>query len=181
MHAVRDLISLCEAAGDIELVMRIHPNLIKSDIECARWNALQSPCLTTIRAADPIDSYALLASADIVVTSGSTIGIEATYAGKPSILLGPTFYATMQVTYEPTDTETLAALLATTPAALPRERCLPYGHYYLTFGTKFQYYQPTSLSEGSFLGERLGWDPDWVYWLRKRGVGNLVRKVMKRK
>ncbi len=182
LSAVRDLIKICESLGDIELVIRMHPNLAKSPIECARWNTLKSDCLTIIAATDPMDSYALLASADMVVCYGSSIGIEATYAGKPTILLGPCFYQGLGVAHEPADAAALQTLLRPTHNLPPidRERCLPYGHYYLTFGTKFTYYKPTSFAEGTFLGERLGWDPDWVHWLRKQGVGKLVRKAIKR-
>jgi len=183
MSAVHDLISICQSQGDIELVIRMHPNLSKSPIECARWNMLKSDCLTIIAADDPTDSYALLASADVIVCYGSSIGIEASYAGKPTILLGPCFYQGLGVAHEPADATQLALLLQPNHIlpSIDRERCLPYGYYYLTFGIKFNYYQPTSFAQGSFLGERLGWDPDWVHWLRKQGVGKWVRKGIKRR
>jgi hypothetical protein len=40
----------------------------------------------------PIDSYTLMRQADIVVTYGSTTGVEAAYAGKPVIVMGPSAY-----------------------------------------------------------------------------------------
>ena len=40
----------------------------------------------------PIDSYALMRQADIVVTYGSTTGVEAAFAGKRVIVLGPSAY-----------------------------------------------------------------------------------------
>jgi hypothetical protein len=40
----------------------------------------------------PIDSYELMRQADIVVTYGSTSGVEAAYAHKPVIVMGPSAY-----------------------------------------------------------------------------------------
>lgn len=182
LAAVRSLIAQCEALSDSELVLRIHPNMaIKSQAEQQRWLSLKGNNLCLIAPQEPVDSYALIDSADIVVSYGSTIGMEAAYAGKPSVLVGPCAYAGSGAVYEPVNDATLKTMLTTPLAPLDPTSCLPYGYYNLTFGTKFQYYQPSSLSEGTFLGERLGWDPDWVYWLRKQGVGKLLRKVMKRK
>lgn len=184
LSAVQDLIAACDAFDDIELVMRIHPNMaIKSEQEQRRWLSLQGKNLRIIAPTEPVDSYALNDSADIVVSYGSTIGMEAAYWGKPTILVGPGTYAGHGVACEPKNRQELQAMLAPDAALkpVPQERCLPYGYYYLTFGEKFTYYQPVSLSEGTFLGERLGWDPDWVYWLRKRGVGKWLQKVLKRK
>jgi hypothetical protein len=46
------------------------------------------PGLTLIGPRDKHSSYQLLDQSDVVVTFGSTIGLEATFWGKPSILLG---------------------------------------------------------------------------------------------
>lgn len=181
LAAVKDLIDASDGYDDLELVMRIHPNMaIKSDAEQQRWLSLMGRNLRIIAPNDPVDSYALSDSADIVISYGSTIGMEAAYWGKPTILIGPGTYAGHGVAYEPRNREEIKTMLALGAglAASPKERCLPYGYYNLTFGQPFKYYQPTSLSEGTFLGERLGWDPDWVYWLRKQGLGKLIRKAL---
>tara|TARA_B110000027_G_scaffold63901_1_gene68535 strand:+ start:799 stop:2298 length:1500 start_codon:yes stop_codon:yes gene_type:complete len=46
-----------------------------------------------------INSYSLLEFSDIVITFGSTIGVEATLYGKPSILLGRTFWEDNDASY----------------------------------------------------------------------------------
>jgi hypothetical protein len=40
----------------------------------------------------PIDSYTLMKQVDVVVTYGSTTGVEAAYAQRPVIVLGPSAY-----------------------------------------------------------------------------------------
>ena len=40
----------------------------------------------------PVDSYALMDVADIVVTYGSTTGVEAAYAGRRVVVMGPSAY-----------------------------------------------------------------------------------------
>jgi hypothetical protein len=39
-----------------------------------------------------IDSYTLMRQADVVVTYGSTTGVEAAFAGKPVVVMGPSAY-----------------------------------------------------------------------------------------
>lgn len=183
LHAVDALLKAVAATPDVELIMRLHPHLSKkSAAERERWLGFAAPNIHLIAPEEKIDSYALLDSADIVVSYGSTIGMEAAYAGKPSILIGPCSYAGSPAVYEPKTQSDIVALLAQTPAARDQSLCLPYGYYYLSYGTPFRYYKPQSLSEGVFLGERLGWDPDIVHWLRRqKPIKTLSRTLLKRK
>lgn len=82
--------------------LRVHPNLInvKYSYHLDLYR-LHYPNLTVIPANSPISSYSLLDKADKVITFGSTMGIEATYARKPSISIGPTFYELLDVVYHP--------------------------------------------------------------------------------
>jgi hypothetical protein len=184
MSAVQDVIRACADLPGCELVIRIHPHLaLKARKHREAWEALARDRVTVIRAEDPIDSYALLDGADIVITYGSKMGIEATYWGKPAILMGPCAYAGMDANYEPQSLRELALLLSaeTAPPSKPKASSLPFGHYMLTFGTKFRFYQPESLSEGKFMGDRLGWDPDIVYALRKKSwIGPIKRYFTRR-
>lgn len=177
---------LCVAAKfhDIELVVRLHPHLVKkSSAERKRWLLLAAPNILLVAPGDQIDSYALLDSADIVVTYGSTIGMEAAYAGKPSILIGPCSYAGSEAIYQAHSEHELELLLSMKPIP-PKDRkhCLPYGYYFMTFGDLFGYYRPESLSEGTFLGHRLGWDPGWLYLLRRcRPIKAFSRMLLRRR
>lgn len=183
LSATRALVNASAAQPDIELMLRIHPNLVnKSAAERSRWHAWNGPNLTLIPANSPVDSYALCDSADIVVVFGSTMGVEAAYWGRPVILLGPSVYAGMGIASEPNNSDELAALLVpVVPArAADMSACLAFGHYCMTFGTDYRYYAPESLMEGRFLGDRLAWDPFPVRMLRRLGAGRLYNRMRQR-
>jgi hypothetical protein len=182
LSAVRDLIATQRAYSDLELVIRVHPHLVKkSAAERERWAQLSEAGVDVIAPHETVDSYALIDSADIVASYGSTIGMEAAYWGKPSVLLGPCAYRGSGAVLAPADKNEIQVLLdpANPPAVPMQENCLPYGHYYLSYGRKFRYYGPESLSEGRLLGHRLGWDPWLVHMLRKMRVGEFYRNVKK--
>jgi hypothetical protein len=88
---IEDLIRLTVSTGDVTLVIREHPSsdLFESRVISGwRSDALQAP--GKIRVFDSrsnVNSYDLIKKADVVVTFGSTIGIEAAYLGKPVIEL----------------------------------------------------------------------------------------------
>ena len=183
LDAVKDLISSCSKNSNLELVIRVHPHLAKkSKQEQSRWSRLKSDSVCIVSPKDKVDSYALLDSADIVVSYGSTMGMEAAYWGKPSILLGPCAYANtppvITIGHQIELSEHLNNLHELQPPN--RELCLPYGNYYMSYGELFHYYKPKSLSDGNFLGQRLGWDPHYIYWLRKLGLGKIWRKFFSR-
>jgi hypothetical protein len=92
------LMSLSEACRDhpgYALVVRSHPHKrIKPEQDVAEWMAAVSDACPDLHL-DPfseVDSYELMRKADIVVTYGSTTGVEAAFAGKPVIVMGPCAY-----------------------------------------------------------------------------------------
>ena len=60
---------------------------------------------------DKINSYNLLDISDIVISFGSTVGIEATYYDKPSILWGSAYYEDTGGVYEVDSIEVLENML----------------------------------------------------------------------
>ncbi len=93
--AIRALGTECRKQDDIFLVVRTHPHKRrKPRLDVAQWHE-------TVKGVNPdlhldeyseIDSYALMRQADIVVTYGSTTGIEAAFAGRPVVVMGPSAY-----------------------------------------------------------------------------------------
>jgi len=80
LSAVAALVRAAEGIPGLELILRIHPHLSKkSPDERARWTGLSSARVRVIAPDELVDSYALLDSADVVVSYGSTIGMEAAY------------------------------------------------------------------------------------------------------
>ena len=169
LEAAKRVIDLCAQIDDVELICRIHPNIaMKSAVQRARWHRLKGPNMTLIRAETKVDSYALLDSADVVITYGSAIGIEAAFWGKPSILLGPSAYRHSGAVYVPDNQKQLEDMLRNSDGLVPLEegKSLPYGFYYLTFGIDHKFYQPETLFEGRFCEEDLHWAPRWLRILK---------------
>ena len=68
----------------------------------------------------PINSYDLIDFADVVVTFGSTVGIEANFYGKPSILLGHAVYEDTGACYRPRSHEEFVTLINSELIPLPK-------------------------------------------------------------
>lgn len=173
--AVNNLIELCRQQGDIQLVMRLHPHLAKKPAaDRDRWLGFQAqPGITVIPPESAIDTYALIEAADLVVTAGSTVGIEAVYWGRPSITLGPSLYSDFGATFEPRSEAELHTLLASPHLTVDPARALAYGYFMSTFGHEFVYYEPDSLFSGKFLGVNLQTLPWLACWARK--VNGMLR------
>ncbi|NBW99096.1 hypothetical protein EBR03_05950, partial [bacterium] len=183
IEAVRNLLGLAASNSEVELVIRVHPHLkIKASIERARWSALQGPNIINLPPSDPTDSYSLIESSDVVFSFGSTIGIEAAYWGRPSVLLGASSYAQSGAVYAPESASELRDLLRDSSAirVASQDLCLPFGFYYLTYGRPFQFYQPTSLFDGTFLGKNLDWKPAYLGWLKQLGLNRVLHSIHQR-
>jgi|GEM_PF-417121 hypothetical protein len=85
----------CRERPGFKFVVRSHPHKRKKPAQdVADWLAaveLAAPDLH-IDPFSPVDSYALMRQADVVVTYGSTTGVEAGFAGRPVIVMGPSAY-----------------------------------------------------------------------------------------
>lgn len=167
--AVKDLIDIVNQNQKLELVIRIHPHLILKDKnEIIAWVALgKNKNVKIILPNDKTDSYQLIEISDIVVTSGSTVGIEAVYFNTPSVCLGPNLYSQLNAVYIPTNKDKLEKLLNHKELSVKREKAFPYGYYFETFGKEFKYYQPESLFKGTF-----------VYSGKKASGNNYVLRVL---
>jgi len=77
-----------------EVVVRLHPNLAnKSWVDIVTtFERIRKIKAEIILPWDEFSSYNLIEESDLVITWGSTIGLEALYLGKRVIYLGPTIY-----------------------------------------------------------------------------------------
>lgn len=84
----------CSRALDIDLVIRLHPNLAnKPKTVQERWrNFLKNNSIKYFDSDDPISSQYILENSRGVVTYGSTIGLEAVASLKPSLVLVDCIY-----------------------------------------------------------------------------------------
>jgi len=101
LTAVKELIELISKNTDLFLVIRLHPHKAeKSLTDLKEWLTLPfAENVLLIPPNDPVDTYALIERADVVVTSGSTVGIESVFWGTPSICLGPSLYSHLDAVY----------------------------------------------------------------------------------
>ncbi|EYA48107.1 capsule polysaccharide biosynthesis family protein [Bacteroides fragilis str. 3719 T6] len=67
--------------------------------------------VTIISPVDIIDSYALMNAGDKIVVFTSSMGVEASYWGKPVILLGNTFYYDLDICYKPSNKKEIYSLI----------------------------------------------------------------------
>jgi hypothetical protein len=156
-HAIAQIAQLLASESRVRLYLRVHPNLKHLDVTQVREiKALNYPNLTIIPPESPISSYRLLKESNTAFVMGSSMGPEATYWGKPAVLLGTSNYSELGCTYTPETVDELVNLLRDpelTP--LPRETSLVYGYYMNTFGYPFTLFEPTALFEGRFQGRSI--------------------------
>ncbi len=153
---LQKIIESVKHKSNLHLYLRVHPlmkNFEYADRELReKFNILSSPNLTVIPAESEISTYALLKKASKIITFGSTVGIEAVYWGKPSILLGSSLYQDMGVTYNPNSHEELLILLEEDLQPKDKIASLMYGYYSKTFGIPFKHYQASGIFTGTFKG-----------------------------
>ena len=81
-----------------------------------------------------INSYSLLENSDIILSFGSTIGIEATYYNKPSICFGSAFYDKTNGVYLAKNFQQLQKLLLKNLKPLSKQNALKFGFHEMMAG-----------------------------------------------
>jgi Capsule polysaccharide biosynthesis protein len=164
IDAVRAVEKALSAFPGHRLCVRIHPNVAtKSREQIAFWRKLEVPGGIVVAAEEDFDSYAILERADVVCSYGSTVGIEATYWGKPSLLTGRSIYDRLGATFNATGIEQIRDFVAQ-PIVFPQLGALMYGAFFARYGTRYRHYQADDLFMGRIFGAYL--DPWPVRLLR---------------
>lgn len=123
-------------ANDYHIYLRMHPNLIGVDNpENELLKKLDPSVFTIIPPESKISSYTMMEKANLVMAFGSTMGMEATYWGKPSIQIGPSYYQELDATYFPQTHEEVMELIRSKDLE-PKSRigAFKYGYYMSTHG-----------------------------------------------
>ena len=177
--AVRFLMQWVDSRPQVELVIRVHPNMMHAaKREKEWWHQLSGSNVTLLPASSPVDSYALAESSDKVISYGSTMGIESTYWGHPSILIGDAAYAGFQAVHEPRELEALVQLLdAETVVPMAAEHAVPYAYYAATEGIRYKFYEPSSPTEGTLLGQPLSMDIPVIHRLKRTKAGRSIKRL----
>lgn len=85
----------CRNRDDTVLLVRTHPHKrMKPKRDVEEWHEAVAQARPDIHLDEfsEVDSYTLMRQADVVVTYGSTTGVEAAYANCPVIVMGPSAY-----------------------------------------------------------------------------------------
>ncbi|MBK9991779.1 MAG: hypothetical protein IPP19_13850 [Verrucomicrobia bacterium] len=143
---------LSKLTPDTHIWVRVHPNDNSPDA-VKRWKEASAnlPNATFVLPDEKVDSYSMLEGAEKVLTFGSTIGVEATFWGKPTICADYSFYDGMDAQYEVADENELMELLCRSELPpKPVENALRYGYYLNTYGGKFLHFSTDQISDYEF-------------------------------
>ena len=146
--------ALRERKSKTRLYVRMHPNLRGIDNRDTRMLLNQSgDGIEIIPPESSVCSYSMLDKCDRVVTFGSTIGIEATFWRKPSILAGMNFYRSLDGAHVANGNEELLALVEQKSLEpKPLEAALKFGLFVADFGQPYKYYEAADFETGKFRG-----------------------------
>ncbi|OGT54533.1 MAG: hypothetical protein A3E01_08930 [Gammaproteobacteria bacterium RIFCSPHIGHO2_12_FULL_63_22] len=153
--AILQLLSDFEDEPRLRFFLRLHPNMAgleNSQLLGVQALAARFPNLVVIGASSRVSSYALIDAVDLVISYGSTIGIEAAFAGKPSVLMGRAMYEDLGACLRPESHQALVSLLADLvvgrrpelPAGLD-EGLVKFGHYNRVGGRAYSHLVPHGL------------------------------------
>jgi hypothetical protein len=125
-------------AQDLQLVVRLHPHLrFKHPTWRREWDfdELRRRGAIVIDPEDACDSYALVRNSRCVITTGSSIGLEATYLGIPNAVVGTWVAGRLGASAELDTPQEIAAFIAD-PKLPPNAHrgAMLYGSFYKTGG-----------------------------------------------
>jgi hypothetical protein len=170
---IRKILESFESDDRFMFYLRVHPNLKDvssrtSQLLDIRELGSRFANLCVIWPEEVVDSYALMDSCEKVLTFGSTMGVEATYWGKPSILAGQAYYENFGCVHAPRTHEELVNLLKMDLDPSSAESALKYGYWELSNGIPFEHFVETGfengLATGTFDGVEIGPSPLVAVW-----------------
>ncbi|MGI9135949.1 MAG: hypothetical protein ACR2JS_02670, partial [Candidatus Nanopelagicales bacterium] len=93
--ALQAVADACRQAPNTMLLVRTHPHLrMKPRRDVEEWHEVVASVSPDVHLDEfsPVDSYTLMRQSDVVITYGTTTGVEAAYAGCPVVVMGPSAY-----------------------------------------------------------------------------------------
>ena len=143
-------------------IVRVHPNLqAKSIQEKRRWQEISKKININggywIGESSPESTYSLIKSSDIIITSGSSVGIEAVFLNKISIALAKCYYnEVIDCMYTATSPEELIQLINNyQDLSKPKgSEAYIYGAWSMEYGTEFKYFQQEKFGYGKMEGNK---------------------------
>lgn len=145
------------APSNVHFYLRIHPNLRKIKyryhLDLINLGEKYSN-ITVIPASSEMSTYTIMEHADKIVGFGSTMCLESSFWGKPSILLGPSWFYYDDLTYNPQTKEELISLLTADIKPKHNINIYKYGAYILDKSPLYIKYEnlDSTLERKTFLG-----------------------------
>ena len=153
---------------NLQFYIKVHPY---SDTDKQRWWEKEEyrklKNCTIISPDSTVSSYAMLQACDTAITYISTIGIEATYWGKPSIVLGRSIYCGFDAVYEPKSSEEALAMICSDLIGKPQINALKYGAFMRCGGDQLSFSEPVNYYTLKFKGSILEANQEVHKWLGK--------------
>lgn len=177
--------------------LRIHPNSGKESVKWWESPSLrEAGNLEVISPESPVSSYALMAACEKCIAFMSSAGIEATYWGKPSMVLGTAYYAGIGAVFEPKSPWEALEWILGSPSPQPALNAVKYGAFMRCGGSQLPHSKMVNYYTLSFRGEVLEageevhhWMSEckarppvsgWKQWLRNRADAIRFRKMLAR-
>lgn len=154
--AIENIAEYFHNERDTHLYIRVHPNLSKlNNSQIKALKEIHQSNVTVIAPEDPTDTYTLMDVADIVISFGSSTGIEATYWGIPSVLFGNSFYMNLNAIYLPRSYQELYKVLNSQLIPKPSDNALPYGYYMRQYGRETEIFNFIGLSKSLYKNKKI--------------------------
>lgn len=157
-QAIRNIADSLKNNDDIQLFLRVHPNLAglhNTQTKEIQQLILDYPNLHVIPADAKVDTYALIDVCDKVLIFNSTVGIEATFWNKPSIIIGRAMYENLNCCYLPKTHEEVMHLIFNEVPPKPKINAIKFGYWQREFGVKFQYTKQVGIQKAFFKGKKV--------------------------
>jgi hypothetical protein len=141
------------------LVLRVHPNLM--NVQNSQTNNMLEleklfPNMTVVSAESTVSTYDLVDACDVVISFGSTVGMEAALAKKPVFLLALAIYEDLGSCIKPKSHEEFLVLVRRfaeggrdfVPTQYEMERGVEiYGYFHKMWGEEYRYVKPISVAK----------------------------------
>jgi hypothetical protein len=175
---INQIVKSLENEPNIGVFLREHPNQKNQEnFQRKETRAIKANNFYLIPAESEISSYNLLLHSNIVITFNSTMGIEATYWGIPSILCSNAIYEKFNIAYQPASHAEVINLVLSDLKPIKSLDVLKIGYYSSMHGLDFKYYRPRGLFSGFFLGKDLHSAHPIVIFFRK--LKGKIKKLCK--
>jgi hypothetical protein len=160
-NAISQLKICLDHIGGYRLIVREHPfmaHMERSSLkDWRKFLANLGSNVLVVQAGSQMDTYKMITDSDLVVTYGSTAGIEAAFMGRPSLLLAPSFYDDLGVSQMARNPTQIIEWLSD-PKLLPSAQlgCLTYGYFMANRGKEMNDVEMTSPLSFIYQGRSFG-------------------------